>query len=354
MKKTPKVSIITITYNHAEYIRQALDSFVMQVTDYDFEVIVADDASTDGTQEVIEEYNKKYPHIIRPILRKKNIGAWTNFIDAIREAKGDYIALCEGDDYWTDENKLQIQSELLDKNPDLGLCFHPVNVIYQDNSKKSFIYPVISESINFTVEELLARNYIQTNSVMYRRQDYSKLAKVMMPGDWYLHLFHAYYGGIGFTDRVMSVYRKHPGGMWWDSENDLSKLWSKHGTSHMAFWDEVMRLHGNNLTNQKTINNGIINLFDAMVEADKSQDNSNLIDIIAAYPRFTKVYIENLVKAKIDFKKHAKEQADIIEHYVTKYKQQEKQIAEFNKMVNSSLFKKALLYAKKLPKHIKK
>ena len=131
----PLVSILSITYNHSKYVAQALDSFVMQKTGFDFEVIIADDASTDNNQVVIKTYAYKYPDIIKPILRDKNIGMNPNFLDALSKCQGKYIAMCEGDDYWTDPYKLQKQVDFLEANPDYGLI-HTDYLAFNENKKK--------------------------------------------------------------------------------------------------------------------------------------------------------------------------------------------------------------------------
>ena len=121
------VSVCCITYNQAEYIKYALDSFLIQKTNFKYEVIIHDDASTDGTAEIIKEYADKYPEIIKPIFQTENqyskgVKRILNF--TFKEAKGKYIALCEGDDYWINENKLQLQVEYMEKNPNCTLLFH--------------------------------------------------------------------------------------------------------------------------------------------------------------------------------------------------------------------------------------
>src|SRR5690606_11316563 len=129
----PLVSISCITYNHAPYIRECLDGFMMQKCDFDFEVLIHDDASTDGTQEIIKEYQEKYPEIIKPIFQTEN-----QYSKGIRgmniqfnfpRAQGKYIALCEGDDYWTDPLKLQKQLDFLEANPEYVLSCHNYKIL---------------------------------------------------------------------------------------------------------------------------------------------------------------------------------------------------------------------------------
>ena len=141
----PLVSISCITYNHEPYIVQALNGFLMQKTSFPFEVLVHDDASTDRTADIIREYEKKFPKIIKPIYQKENqyskgftaVTATWNF----PRAQGKYIALCEGDDYWIDENKLQIQVDFLERNPEYTMCFHNAEVLNEiPDTEVSSIY----------------------------------------------------------------------------------------------------------------------------------------------------------------------------------------------------------------------
>jgi len=140
MKKNENimVSIDCITYNHEDYIRDTIDSFLMQKTNFNYEILIHDDASTDRTAEIITEYQKKYPDIIKPIFQKQN--QYSQGVKHISykfnhtRAKGKYIAFCEGDDYWIDENKLQKQVDFLETNPECTFCFH--NAIVLDELKK--------------------------------------------------------------------------------------------------------------------------------------------------------------------------------------------------------------------------
>lgn len=219
----PKLSICCITYNHAKFIRQALDGFMMQKTNFPFEIIIHDDASTDGTADIIREYEKKYPDIIRVTYQTEN--QWSKGIDVLKafvypKIQGQYVALCEGDDYWIDENKLQKQVDFLDTHPEFNVCFHPVKVIWEDNRASESIFPKPKFRFNkdiLTLQDLLKHNFIQTNSVMYRwrlKDQENLVPNDILPGDWFLHLLHAQTGKIGFLSDVMAVYRRHAGGIW--------------------------------------------------------------------------------------------------------------------------------------------
>lgn len=293
MPKRPKVSVITITFNHEKFIKQALESIVKQKTNFDFEVIIADDCSTDDTQNIVKEYAKKYPNIVKPILREKNIGAQLNFKDAIQKAQGEYIALCEGDDYWIDLTKLQIQSDFLDSNSKYSLVFHPVEVTFENGESESMVYPAQNESDNFTFKKLLNENFIQTNSVMYRRQDYTNLPSDILPLDWYLHLYHAQFGEIGFIDEVMSVYRRHGGGLWWDSYDNQSAIWKKYGVNYLGLFVEILKLcEKKPLEYQNIVYPSIIDMFNRLLQVDRENATETVMIAAAKYPRAAKFFIE--------------------------------------------------------------
>ena len=275
-----KVSIITISYNQEKYIEQALESFVNQKTNFPFEIIVADDGSSDQTAAIIGKYEKKYPQLFKNILRKKNIGAIANFNDAIKHAKGQFIALCEGDDFWTDNNKLQLQVDFMESHPDYAICFHPVRIFFEGGQTEESIYP--SEINQFTLEQLLKRNYIQTNSIMYRAQDnYDVLASNVMPYDWYLHLYHAQFGKIGFINKVMAAYRRHPGGMWWQTaqSGDIDKIWKKYGVDHINMYIELLKMYGDTTQYRGIIDNHIAGTINALNRID----NKNKIKLMNTY-----------------------------------------------------------------------
>ena len=117
------VSVAIITYNHAPFIRQALDSVLVQQTDFIFEIVIGEDRSMDGTREIVEDYWKKYPDRINIVTAENNVGANRNVIRTLKACKGKYIALLEGDDYWSDPMKLQKQIDFFEANPNYGLCF---------------------------------------------------------------------------------------------------------------------------------------------------------------------------------------------------------------------------------------
>ncbi len=246
--KKPLVSVCVTAYNHEKFIEQCLDSILEQRTDFDYEILLGEDDSNDDTRKICKQYADKYPDKIRLFLHDRSnvikIGGQPtgryNFLYNLSQARGKYIALCDGDDYWTDKHKLQKQVDFMNSHKDYSLCFHPVSVI---GDTKQDLFPASKPSL--MVEELLDHNYIQTNSVMYRKQKYGEISTDTMPGDLHLHLYHAQFGKIGYIDDVMSVYRRHPGGIWWKSNGgNQSEFWAKHGVSQMVLYGEMLKMYG--------------------------------------------------------------------------------------------------------------
>lgn len=223
MNKQPLVSICSLTYNHAPYIRQCLDGILMQQTDFAFEIIINDDCSTDGTTEIIREYAEKYPEIIKPIFHDENQyqkglrGFFHRFVFPI--AQGKYIALCEGDDYWTDPLKLQKQVDFLESHPDYSLCFHNAIVHYEDRKTSDCPFGKI-EDRDYTDVEIYENWIIPTASVIIRKdvvksELYIKTSKEkrFVYGDIVLFLTASRCGKMHGFPEIMSIYRKHTGGV---------------------------------------------------------------------------------------------------------------------------------------------
>lgn len=234
-----KLSVVCVAYNHAKFIRQTLDGFVMQKTNFAFEVIIHDDASTDGTADIIREYAEKYPEIIKPILQTENQYSQgkpvtQNFIWP--RINSQYVAVCDGDDYWTDENKLQKQVDFLDDHPDYMLCFHPVNVFYENGQKQEHIWPKHTKDISF--KRLMRTNFIPNCAVVYRWANMltEKFPKKIYPGDWFVHLKHAKDGKIGFIPDVMANYRRHEAGMSFADTQSRDALHKQWGIQELNFY----------------------------------------------------------------------------------------------------------------------
>ena len=283
----PRVSILCITFNQKAYIAQALDSFLSQKTNFDYEILIHDDASTDGTTEIVKAYAQKYPKQIRLFTEKENQYSKHNF-EFIKNlfiaAKGRYIATCEGDDYWTDENKLQIQVDFLDSHKDYALCFHVSDVVYENSTREPHKYPDVDNKKWYTLEQLFSVNYIATSSVMYRSQKYDSFISSMMPGDWYTHLFHAQFGKIKYLDRAMSVYRKHESGVFYDYDQERDKIWIKYGLDYVRFYSELIRIYGTNehyLAQLKAI---LFDLMNTLIGVDNKYATHHFQDVMHENP----------------------------------------------------------------------
>lgn len=213
------VSVSCITYNHENYIAEAIEGFIMQKTNFPFEILIHDDASTDRTPEIIQSYAPKYPDLIKPIYQTENQyskGIKPALKFNFPRAKGKYIAICEGDDYWTDPYKLQKQVDFLDSNPGHSVCFHLAYRLDHATGKKT-IQKIRKVKPSYDLSDLLRGNFIPTASIMFRRSflvDLPDWFSVAPAGDWMLLVLLAQHGKIGFINQAMSVYRVHDGGIW--------------------------------------------------------------------------------------------------------------------------------------------
>jgi glycosyltransferase involved in cell wall biosynthesis len=212
-----KLQVLTVTYNHGPYIAQAIESVLMQQTAFNVEMLIGEDCSTDDTRAVIESYREKYPDRIKPVFNEKNLGPAENFKALYHRADAEYIALLEGDDYWTDASKLARQVEFLERNPTFSFSFHNVNIIDQSAGTVKPHFAPRSMAPYGTLANLLRGNYIQSCSVVYRRSNLPKIPEWLQQlplGDWPLHILHAEKGPFGYIDEIMAVYRILGSGSW--------------------------------------------------------------------------------------------------------------------------------------------
>lgn len=220
----PLVVIRCATYNHEPFIRDALEGFVMQKTDFPFVAIIHDDASTDGTAVILREYAERYPQIILPIFEEENQyskhdGSIRRIMNAACEISGaKYIALCEGDDYWTNEHKLQKQVDFLESHPDYSLVFHNAVKHWEDNSHPDVLM-VSYSSGDLTPLQLYLPLQIPTASFVFKREVLTSdiyIQSISIPkpafGDLQITIASGFYGKIYYMSECMGVYRKLPTG----------------------------------------------------------------------------------------------------------------------------------------------
>lgn len=205
-----------ITYGHEKFIEQAINGVLMQQVDFDIEFIIANDCSPDRTDAIVKKIITESPNItwIKYTNHESNLGMMPNFVWALKQAKGKYIALCEGDDYWTDPFKLQKQVDFLEKNINYSMCFHSVT-IYNKISNK--IYPeIVAENRNYPIDELLLTKTAHTVSFMFKNEYLTAnifLHKSLFAGDVLVALLMAEKGMVYGMQEEMAVYRIHPNGI---------------------------------------------------------------------------------------------------------------------------------------------
>ena len=235
----PLISVLCIVFNHQKYIRRCLESLLNQKTDFRYEIIIHDDASTDGTREIIKEYADKYPDMIIPILQEKN--QYSSGTDIIKtylfpKASGKYIVECEGDDFWCDENKLQLQAEALESHPNCVLCVHSTGTVDADGNKMDFRFPMMElnqgvipspDFIKMTLNEnswpFHLSSFMVTSGLFHEYMEFKAAgfpSKFYRVGDLPLYLYFGLHGDTYYIDREMSTYTMESGGFMSRVKND--------------------------------------------------------------------------------------------------------------------------------------
>ena len=219
----PLVSVCCLVYNHEPYLRDCLDGFVMQQTNFPIEVLIHDDASTDHSADIIREYTAKYPYLFKPIYQTENqyskgVDIPTNYLYS--RARGKYIAICEGDDYWTDPHKLQIQVDFLETHPEYSMCFHGADIKFESNLYTQAECKNVQDR-DYTAGELLDHWVIPTASIVMRRECILfplKKPSAIITGDMFTVFSCLSIGKIKGFSNPMSVYRVNQGSITYNSE----------------------------------------------------------------------------------------------------------------------------------------
>ena len=217
-KKEVLVGVWMLTYNHENYISQAIKSVLMQNTTFPVKLFIGDDLSTDKTRENCIDYKTRFPEKIELLLNESNLGAVLNaksVYQSIIKNGAKYIAMLEGDDYWTDSNKLQKQVDFLEANEEYSMCFHEADVMNKSGFLRKF--NGIEEDRDFDLLDLTQGNFISSASVVFRTkniENFPVFFEQLQVGDWAFHILNAEKGKIRYFKDCMSVYRQHEGGMW--------------------------------------------------------------------------------------------------------------------------------------------
>ena len=223
----PVVSICTITYNHELYIAETIESFLRQKTNFSFEIIIDEDCSTDFTANIIKKFSQNYPKIIKENCRNKNVGMYLNGIENLKKARGKYIALCEGDDYWTDPLKLQKQVDFLEQNNDYVITYTSVEAFNENGLVKNYIGGVTRDVEKIELQKTVPINTLTTcfRNVL---KEIPKEFDCTKYGDLFLwSLLGAYGKGKYLADIKPSCYRIHDGGVHSKKEKHVQfEMWS--------------------------------------------------------------------------------------------------------------------------------
>jgi glycosyltransferase involved in cell wall biosynthesis len=250
-ERLPKLSVLMVTYNHELFIAQAIESVLMQETDFPVELVIGEDCSTDGTREIVKRYAVLHPEIIRPVLHEKNVGMSNNFESIRKSSRGSYIAFLDGDDYWTSPRKLQSQVDFLDSHPDHAMCATRFWNVQDDNPTGTPI-PSPIEKESGSLEDILRWNYILTCTVVYRAALIQEIPPPFMKirnADMALWTMLAERGRVGYINEIMAAYRMHGGGIWVGAsmENKISSLEYTIDTIHAYLGNRHPRLHRESL-----------------------------------------------------------------------------------------------------------
>ncbi|OYU66426.1 MAG: glycosyl transferase family 2 [Cytophagaceae bacterium BCCC1] len=217
-KQKPLVSVHLLTYNHAKFIAQSIESVVNQQTSFPFEIVIGDDHSTDGTSQIVDQYAAQYPDLIKVVRGKTNGGPQPNSIRILENSQGKYMAALEGDDYWIDPLKLQKQADFMEQNPDFAICFTNTRVEFFENNEEPFLLNTNIEKDVFELKDLIAETEVwfmgtatlfYTMSSIFPVQPWFHKTK---SGDIPMIMLAARHGKIKYLPDVTAAYRRHAAG----------------------------------------------------------------------------------------------------------------------------------------------
>lgn len=296
------LSVATLAYNQEKYIAECIESVAAQQTKFRFKHIILDHGSRDGTPDIISRYAEKYSHIV-PVLMPDHLLKGENVRTLFSVADTPYVALCDGDDYFTDPLKLQKQVDFLENHQECALCFHPVDVMYEDGSP-SRVYPpedILPGGVRrfYTIKDLFSGNIIQTNSVMYRWRFCEGLPDWFIcnlsPGDWYWHLLHAETGLIGYLSEHMSVYRRHAASIHATAEKHHVGHRKEHGLRELRVYHIVnQHFKGRYYDDVRCLAIGV--LADFLQIYIVTGDDMLLQTAAGLYPDFTRDFLSEVQK----------------------------------------------------------
>ena len=221
----PKLSVSIITFNHDPFIRQCLDSALAQVASFPIEIVLGEDDSTDATRSICRDYAARHPDVIRLLLNDRSTvtvvdGKPTgnrNFLNNLRSVRGEYVAILDGDDYWIDPEKLDLQVRFLDRNQEYSGCIHSALAQDEEGIRSPETRRPPGRRSSYVLEDMLRNNFVVSSSLVFRAEVIRAIPDEILElsmADWPLHLLNLRAGPYAYLDRTMSVYRVHAGGIW--------------------------------------------------------------------------------------------------------------------------------------------
>ncbi|MDO5571742.1 MAG: glycosyltransferase [Bacteroidales bacterium] len=274
-----KVSILMLTYNHENYIDQAIRGVVLQKVNFPIELVIANDSSNDNTLNKAKIWQKDYPSIIKIIDNKTNLGLQQNFINSFNSCKGEYIAICEGDDFWIDSHKLQRQVDFLDSHKNYSICAHRVITYYEADNSKAISNGIIKK--DHDILDLAKSNFIVNVSVVFRNNLVNNLPQwfeKVPTYDYAIHLLNAQYGNIFFMNRPMAVYRNREDAIWSTASADKKWIISLNVREIlMNHFKDNIPVYKNLLSAYNNIGISLINFYDKQKGIEKVNEYTDLI-----------------------------------------------------------------------------
>lgn len=270
------VSITSLAYNQEKYIRKTLEGFVSQKTDFPFEILIHDDASTDGTAAIIREFEERYPDLMRPVYQTENqyskgvkVG-----VELRRRARGKYIAFCEGDDYWTDPEKLQRQVDYMEAHPECSLCVHATRIIDEAGNPTGGAFRLADHDLDFDANEVILSGggMFQTNSMLARREymdNYPPFYYHSPVGDYPLQIYMGMRGKIHYIDRFMSDYRWQSNGSWSAKTLSSTERTVKHCDAMCRLLEEIAEYDNGGYADSCRKRIDLFRLYAALLSGDK-------------------------------------------------------------------------------------
>lgn len=303
MDKGVKVSVIMLAYNIDKYVETAIKGVLRQKTNYPIQLVISEDCSTDHTLDICKHYKQQYPEQITLVEHERNVGLQRNFMDAHKHCTGEYIAICDGDDYWIDRHKLQRMTDFMDTHPDFAICFHRVINYYEDNHTKS-----LSNGKQATVTgilDLCNSNFITNSSSLFRKQYYPTLPEwfaEITSCDYAMHLLNAGHGKIYYFRKPMAVYRKHSQGIWSETTEE------KRFFAALNARQRVLTYYQNNPPIYEALKNNYtiiaFNLLRHYHRHGKEKEAAEMRSKLLIYhPEWTDLHIQNQVKASLKDRK---------------------------------------------------